>query len=73
MPMMIDKLTLSYNRARQTAITQELLRSSMEPRPWKDKEGGNPLLNTGKVAQVIGPVVDVNLKTNCRRFTTPWR
>ena len=70
---MIDRLTLAMNRARQAAITNELMeivsrrrspeglirsaRSAATPRCWRNLD-----MNMGKITQVIGPVVDVEFE-----------
>ncbi len=68
---MIDKLTLQYNRARQAAITKELLEiisgaevpqgiSHVQDRYSMATSPGS----VGKIIQVIGPVVDVAFETS---------
>ena len=50
---LIDDLTLEYNKLRQGNITKELLEIA------GGQAGVGGMMNTGKVVQVVGPVVDV--------------
>ena len=59
---MLNQLTIDYNRARQSAITQEITEVIAGAKAQKKKTditiGGNPM-NKGKIIQIMGPVVDV--------------
>src|SRR5262249_55720191 len=72
---MIDVLTIQFNKARQEKITKELpdsvggakaLKQGSEswgrPRPRRANERRSGGMSTGKIVQVIGPVVDVEFE-----------
>jgi hypothetical protein len=67
---LLGDLTLEYNKARQAAITQEILEIAAASFAGPDPFLGQPrppfivMSNTGKIVQVIGPVVDVQFAEN---------
>ena len=55
---MIDKLTIQFNRSRQAAITNELIKLYLVLKHFK-KNGERNVRPIGKITQVMGAVVDV--------------
>ena len=59
---MLAELDILYNRARQAAITQEITEVIAGAKSQKKKEKVGFLMKTGKIIQVMGPVVDVEFE-----------
>lgn len=58
---MLAELDILYNRARQAAITQEITEVIAGAKSQKKRES-RLLMKTGKIIQVMGPVVDVEFE-----------
>ncbi len=59
---MLAELDILYNRASQAAITQEITEVIAGAKSQKKKEKVGFLMKTGKIIQVMGPVVDVEFE-----------
>ncbi len=59
---MLQDLSIQYNRARQAAITQEITEVCSGAKPRRRKRDNESRMKKGKIVQVMGPVVDVDLK-----------
>ena len=65
----VQTLSIEYNRVRQAAITQQITRGNRRCEGTEEKEGKNGRgcesgMKTGKIVQVMGPVVDVEFEDN---------